>query len=45
METSNVTIGELMAQMAAEAKRLGYSEVSIWRDWMPRAWIVSKYYR
>lgn len=45
MEMSNVTIGELMAQMAAEAKRLGYSEVSIWRDWMPRAWIVSKYYR
>jgi len=41
----HVTIGELMAQMVVEAKRLGYSEVSIWRDWMPGAWIVAKYYR
>lgn len=45
METENVTIGELTAQMVAEAKHLGYSEVSIWRNWVPRAGIVAKYYR
>ena len=45
MRTDNVTIGELTAQMVVEAKRFGYSEVSIWRHWMPRAGIVAKYYR
>ena len=40
-----MTIGELTAQMVVEAKRLGYSEASIWRNWMPRAGIVAKYYR
>lgn len=45
MGTDNVTIGELTAKMAVEAKRLGYSEASIWRNWMPRAGIVAKYYR
>lgn len=45
MRTDNVTIGELTAQMVVEAKRLGYSEVSIWHNWMPRVGIVVKYYR
>ncbi len=45
METDNVTIGELMARMVVEAKRLGYSEVSIWCNWMPKVGIVTKYYR
>ena len=31
--------------MVVEAKRLGYSEVYIWRNWMPKAGIVAKYYR
>ena len=45
MRTDNVTIGELTAQMVVEAKRLDYSEVSIWHNWMPRVGIVTKYYR
>jgi site-specific recombinase XerD len=45
METPKVTIGELTAQMVVEARRLGYSEASIWRNWMPRAGRIAKYYR
>ena len=45
MRTDNVTIGELTTQMVVEAKRLGFSEATIWRHWMPRAGIVAKYYR
>ena len=45
MRTDNVTVGELTVQMVVEAKRLGYSEVSIWHNWMPKIGIVAKYYR
>ncbi|MBD5153839.1 MAG: hypothetical protein HDT15_01855 [Oscillibacter sp.] len=45
METSNMTIGELTAQMVVEAKRLGFSEATIWRYWMPKIEMVAKYYR
>lgn len=45
MDAKNVTIGELTAQIAAEAKRLGYSEASIWRYWMPKMGMIAKYYR
>ena len=40
-----MTIGELTAQMVVEAKRLGFSETTIWCNWMPRAGSVVKYYR
>ena len=45
MEANAMTIGELTAQMVAEAKRLGFSETTIWRRWMPEAGMVAKYYR
>lgn len=45
MNANEVTIGELVAQMAAKAKDLGYSETTIWRNWMPRAGIIAKYYK
>ena len=40
-----MTVGELTAQMVVEAKRLGFSEATIWRGWMPGAGMVAKYYR
>ena len=45
METTGMTVRELTAQMITEAKRLGFSEATIWRGWMPGAEMVSKYYR
>ena len=45
MEANAMTIGELTAQMVAEARRLGFSESTIWRSWMPEAGMVAKYYR
>lgn len=45
MDVKDVTIGELTMQIATEVKRLGYSEASIWRYWMPKMGIVSNYYR
>ena len=45
METKTMTVGELTAQMVVEAKRLGFSEATIWRGWMPGAGMVAKYYR
>ena len=35
METKAMTVRELTAQMVVEAKRLGFSEATIWRGWMP----------
>ena len=40
-----MTVRELTAQMVVEAKRLGFSEATIWRSWMPGAGMVAKYYR
>ena len=45
METKAMTVRELTAQMVVEAKRLGFSEATIWRGWMPGAGMVAKYYR
>ena len=45
METKTTTVGELTAEMVAEAKRVGFSEATIWRRWMPGAEMVAKYYR
>ena len=44
MEEKTMTIGEMAAQMVAEAKRLGFSEATIWRSWMPGVGMVAKYY-
>ena len=45
MNTYEMTIGELTVKMVAEARRLGYSEATIWRSWMPLAGMVVKYYK
>lgn len=45
MKNDKATIGELTAQMVSEAKRLGFSEATIWRGWMPMAGMVVKYYK
>lgn len=45
METTNVTISELTTLMMNEARRLGFSEATIWRNWMHRAGMVITYYR
>lgn len=45
MNTYDMTIGELTVKMVAEARRLGYSEATIWRSWMPLAGMVVKYYK
>lgn len=45
MNTYDMTIGELIVKMVAEARRLGYSEATIWRSWMPLAGMVVKYYK
>ena len=45
METKTMTVGELTAQIVVEAKRLGFSEVTIWRNWIPKTGMVAKYYR
>ena len=45
MEAKVMTIGELTVQLVAEAKRLGFSDATIWRSWMPAIGRISKYYR
>lgn len=45
METETMTVGELTEQMVVEAKRLGFSEATIWCGWMPGAGMVAKYYQ
>ena len=44
MDATNVTISELTTQMMNEARRLGFSEATIWRNWMHRAGMVARYY-
>lgn len=45
METTNVTISELTTLMTNEARSLGFSEATIWRNWMHRVGMVITYYR
>ena len=37
MDSNTVTISELISRILAEARRLGMSEATIWRDWEPKA--------
>ena len=47
MDSNTVTISELISGMLAEARRLGMSEATIWREWEPKtndvAWVVKHY--
>lgn len=45
MQEGNVTINEIKAQILSEARRLGFSEATIWRHWLPKIDIIAKYYR
>lgn len=45
MDANNVTINELITQMINEARRLGFSETTIWRNWVHKAGMVTRYYR
>ena len=45
MDSNTVTISELISGMLAEARRLGMSEATIWRDWEPKANSVVMFYR
>ena len=45
MDSNTVTISELISGMLAEARRLGMSESTIWRDWEPKANSVVMFYR
>lgn len=40
----HVTINEMISQMISDARRLGYSETSIWRNFSPRLALVAAYY-
>lgn len=45
MDSNAVTISELISGMLFEARRLGLSEPTIWRDWEPKANSLAMYYR
>ncbi len=45
MNSDSVTISEVISGMLSEARRLGLSEPTIWREWEPRANSVAMYYR
>ena len=45
MDTKSVTISELISGMLSEARRLGFSEYTVWRGWVPKANAVAVYYR
>lgn len=45
MESNTVTISELVSGMLSEARRLGMSESTLWRNWEPKANSVAVYYR
>lgn len=45
MDSNTVTISELISGMLAEARRLGMSEATIWREWEPKANSVVMFYR
>ena len=44
MKTQKQTINEMIAQIIAEAKKLGYSEATIWRNITPKFQTVAVYY-
>ena len=44
MNDNKVTINEMIAQMVAEARRLGYSESSIWRNIQPGLRVFAIYF-
>ena len=44
MNENKVTINEMIARMVAEARRLGYSESSIWRNIQPGLRAFAIYY-
>ncbi len=45
MDSKAVTISELVSGMLSEARRLGMSESTLWRNWEPKANSVAVYYR
>lgn len=45
MDANSVTINELITQMINEARRLGFGETTIWRNWVHKAGMVTMYYR
>lgn len=45
MDSKTVTISELISGMLSEARRLGMSESTLWRNWEPKANSVAMYYR
>lgn len=45
MDSNAMTISELISGMLSEARRLGMSEPTIWREWEPKANSVAAYYR
>lgn len=45
MDSKTVTISELVSGMLSEARRLGMSESTLWRNWEPKANSVAVYYR
>lgn len=45
MDSKTVTISELVSGMLSEARRLGLSESTIWRNWEPKVNSVAVYYR
>ena len=44
MKTQKQTINEMIAQIIAEARKLGYSESTIWRNIPPKFQTVAVYY-
>ena len=44
MKTQKQTINEMIAQIIAEARKLGYSEATIWRNITPKFQTVAVYY-
>lgn len=45
MDSNAVTISELISGMLSEARRLGMSESTVWRNWEPRMNSIAVYYR
>lgn len=45
MDPNAMTISELISGILSEARRLGMSEPTIWREWEPKANSVAAYYR
>ncbi len=45
MDSKAVTISELVSGMLSEARRLGMSESTLWRNWEPKVNSVAVYYR